>query len=93
MREYGLDACLPELDPQQVLINEVLSKPGNNTLRINRWMEEHFREALRELFTATFESSRGSDLILNPGLSFAGWHAVERLGVPAARLNEGLMRN
>jgi len=92
VRGYGLDACLPELDPQQELVNEALSEPGNNTLRINRWMEEHFREALHEFFCATLEGRRGADLILNSGLSYAGWHVAERLGVPAARLVEGFMR-
>lgn len=83
VREYGLDVYPLQLDPQQVLLNEALSELGNNTVRISRWMEEHFKAALHDLFTATLDSNQGADMILNSGLSFAGWHVAEKLQVPA----------
>ena len=83
VNEYGLDVYPLQLDPQQVLINQTLSELGNNTIRINRWMEENFKSALQDIFTATLNANRGADLMLNSGLSFAGWHVAEKLNIPA----------
>ncbi len=83
VKEYGLDFYPLNLDPRQVLVNQALAELGNNMLRINRWMEENFKSALGEIFTATLEANQGSDLIINSGLSFAGWHVAEKLKTPA----------
>lgn len=83
VKEYGLDFYPLQLDPRQVLINQALSKLGNNTIRINRWMEENFKSALQDIFIATLNANRGADLMLNSGLSFAGWHVAEKLKIPA----------
>jgi UDP:flavonoid glycosyltransferase YjiC (YdhE family) len=83
VREYGLDFYPLDLDPREVLINQALSELGNNTFRINRWMKENFKPALRDIFIATLKANRDADLILNSGLSFAGWHVAEKLEIPA----------
>lgn len=83
VRKYGLDFYPLQLDPQQVLINQALSELGNNTIRINRWLEENFKSALQDIFIATLNANRGANLIMNSGLSFAGWHVAEKLNVPA----------
>jgi sterol 3beta-glucosyltransferase len=83
VKEYGLDFYPLQLDPRQVLLNQAMSELGNNTLRINRWMRENFAPALRDIFTATLRADRDTDLILNSGLSVAGWHVAEKLGIPA----------
>lgn len=72
VRKYGLDFYPLQLDPQQVLINQALSELGNNTIRINRWLEENFKSALQDIFIATLNANRGANLIMNSGLSFAG---------------------
>jgi sterol 3beta-glucosyltransferase len=83
VKEYGLDLYPLHLDPRQVLLNQALSELGNNTFRITRWMEENFRSALRDIFEATLTANRDADLMLNSGLSFAGWHVAEKLDIPA----------
>jgi len=83
VKEHGLDVYPLQLDPRQVLVNQALSELGNNTIRVNRWMEENFKAGLRYLFTETLNANRGADLILNSGLSFAGWHVAEKLNIPA----------
>lgn len=83
VKEHGLDAYPLELDPRQVLVNQALSELGNNAVRINRWLEENFKSGLRYLFTETLNANRGADLMLNSGLSFAGWHVAEKLSIPA----------
>ena len=83
VRAYGLDFYPLQLDPRQVLIDQALSELGNNTLRINRWMEKHFNPALQDTFRETLKANQGSDLILNSGLAFSGWHVAEKLDVPA----------
>jgi len=83
VRDYGLDVHPLQLDPRQVLVNQALSELGNNTVRINRWMEENFKASLHDLFIETLNANRGADLILNSGLSFAGWHVAEKLNIPA----------
>jgi sterol 3beta-glucosyltransferase len=83
VREYGLDFYPLHLDPRQVLINQALSELGNNTIRVTRWMEENFKSALRDIFEATLTANRDAELMLNSGLSFAGWHVAEKLDIPA----------
>lgn len=83
VRQHGLEVHLLHLDPRQVLANQALAELGNNTVRINRWMQENFRPALRAIFQVTLEAAQGADLMLNSGLSFAGWHVAERLHMPA----------
>ena len=36
-----------------------------------------------DLFQTTLDANRDADLILNSGLSFAGWHVAEKLNKPA----------
>ena len=83
VEEYGLDVYPLQLDPRQVLINQALSELGNNSIRINRWMERNFKDSLQYLFIATLNANRGADIMLNSGLSFAGWHVAEKLNIPA----------
>jgi UDP:flavonoid glycosyltransferase YjiC (YdhE family) len=83
VKEYGLDVYPLQLDPRQVLVNQALSELGNNAIRINRWMEGNFKAGLQYLFDATLDANRGVELILNTGLSFAGWHVAEKLSIPA----------
>jgi sterol 3beta-glucosyltransferase len=80
---FGLDVYPLQLDPRQVLINQAMSELGNNTFRVNRWMEENFKAYLPYLFEASLEANRGADLMLNSGLAFAGWHVAEKLNIPA----------
>jgi UDP:flavonoid glycosyltransferase YjiC (YdhE family) len=87
VQAYGLDFYPLYLDPRQVLINQALSEFGNNTIRISRWMKEHFTSALRDIFEATLAASRDAELMLNSGLSFAGWHVAEKLDIPALAAN------
>lgn len=83
IREYGLDFYPLQVDPRQVLVNQAIADLGNNVFKIMRWMEENFRTALTDIFTETLNGSRGTDLMLNSGLSFAGWHVAEKLEIPA----------
>jgi sterol 3beta-glucosyltransferase len=83
VKGYGLDFYPLRLDPRQVLLNQALSELGNNTFRITRWVEENFRSVLRDVFEATLTANRDADLMLNSGLSFAGWHVAEKLDIPA----------
>ena len=83
VKEYGLDFYPLHLDPRQVLIQQALSEVGNNTIRVTRWMEENFKSALRDIFEATLAANRDTDLMLNSGLSFAGWHVAEKLDILA----------
>ena len=83
VKEHGLDFFPLQLDPRQVLINQALSELGNNTIRINRWMEENFKSGLQDIFKVTLQANLDAELILNSGLSFAGWHVAEKLGTPA----------
>ncbi len=83
VKEHGLDFYPLDLDPRQALINQSLSELGNNPLRINRWMEESFKSVLRDIFCATLDANRDAELMLNSGLSFAGWHVAEKLEISA----------
>lgn len=83
VRGYGLDFYPLRLDPRQVLLGQALSELGNNTLRITRWMESNYSTALKDIFEATLAACRDGELMLNSGLSFAGWHVAEKLGIPA----------
>ena len=83
VKEYGLNCYPLHLDPRQVLLNEALSELGHNTFRINRWMRENFKPALRDIFEATLTANRDAELMLNSGLSLAGWHVAEKLDILA----------
>lgn len=83
VKQYGLDFCPLDIDPRQVLLNQAVSELGNNFIRINRWMKENLASTLRDLFEATIDASRDADVMLNSGLSFAGWHVAEKLNRPA----------
>ena len=48
--ELGLDFHPIDLDPHQVLLNQVIAEPGNNMVRIMRWMEKNFKSVLRTCF-------------------------------------------
>ena len=41
-----------------MLVNQALSELENNTIRINRWMEENFKAGLQYLFIATLDANR-----------------------------------
>ena len=82
VREHGLEVYPLDVDPRQVLLTQAVAELGNNTFRISRWMEEHFRPGLADLFRATLEAARDADLLVNSSLSFAGWHVAEKLGIP-----------
>lgn len=81
--EHGLDFYPLDLDPHQVLLNQVIAELGNNMVRIMQWMEKNFKSVLRDLFLTTLNANQDADLILNSGLSFAGWHVAEKLNKPA----------
>jgi sterol 3beta-glucosyltransferase len=83
VRKYDLDFHPLDLDPREVLINQALTELGNNTIRITRWMKEKFRPILREIFETTLVANQDAELILNSGLSFAGWHVVEKYNIPS----------
>ena len=81
VNKYGLDFYPLDLDPREVLINQALAELGNNTIRISHWMQKNFKPVLREVFEKTYFANKDADLILNSGLSFAGWHVAEKLKV------------
>jgi sterol 3beta-glucosyltransferase len=83
VEEHDLDFYPIDLDPREVLINQAISELGNNMLRIMRWMEKNFKLALQDIFQITLDANRDTDVMLNSGLSFAGWHVAEKLEVPA----------
>ena len=83
VKEYDLDFYPLDLDPREVLINQALSDLGNNTIRITRWMKENFKPVLREIFEVTLAANQDTELMLNSGLSFAGWHVAEKLSIPS----------
>lgn len=83
VKNHGLDFHPLALNPHEVLVNQALSELGNNIIRINQWMGANFRPVLRDIFTATLIANRDAELVINSGLSFAGWHVAEKLGVPA----------
>ncbi|MBI5035196.1 MAG: glycosyltransferase family 1 protein [Chloroflexi bacterium] len=83
VKQYGLDFYPLDIDPRQVLLNQAVSELGNNFIRINRWIKENLTSTLRDLFEATLDASRDADVVLNSGLSFAGWHVAEKLKIPA----------
>jgi sterol 3beta-glucosyltransferase len=83
VREHGLGFYPLQLDPRQVLINQAVSELGNNVVRMHRWLEKNFKLELEDLFIATLDANRDADVMLNTGLSFAGWHVAEKLGIPA----------
>jgi sterol 3beta-glucosyltransferase len=83
VKAYGLDFYPLAPNPRQVLVTQALSELGNNTVRITRWLKENFQSTLRDVFQATLDANRETDLMLNSGLSFAGWHVGKKLGIPA----------
>lgn len=83
VREHGLDLYPLPLDPRQVLINQALTELGNNPLLISRWLKANFQPVLRDIFAATLAANADAELMLNSGLSFAGWHVAEKLDIPA----------
>jgi len=83
VRKYGLDYYPLDLNPREVLINQALAELGNHAIRITHWMKENFKPVLREVFEATLVANQDAELMLNSGLSFAGWHVAEKLHVPS----------
>ncbi len=83
VKEHGLDFYPLDLDPREVLINQVISDLGNNVVRIMSWLEKHFTPVLEDAFRTTVEANRDADLMLNSGLFFIGWHVAEKIKVPA----------
>ena len=83
INDHNLDYHPISLDPRQVMINQALADLGNNTVRITRWIKENFKPVLREIFIETLKANRNTDLMLNSGLSFAGWHIAEKFNIPS----------
>jgi UDP:flavonoid glycosyltransferase YjiC (YdhE family) len=83
VNEHGLTLYSLDLDSREVLLNETLSQLGNNPIRVNQWIEHRFAPVLRSVFEATFQAARDAELMVNSGLSIAGWHVAEKLGIPA----------
>jgi sterol 3beta-glucosyltransferase len=81
--KYDLDFYPLDLDPREVLLNQALAELGNNTIRITRWMKNNFRPVLREIFEATLVANQDTKLMLNSGLSLAGWHVAEKRHIPS----------
>jgi sterol 3beta-glucosyltransferase len=81
--EHGLDFFPLDIDPRQVLVDQVIAEMGNNMLRINRWLEKNFKPVLHDVFRISLDVNRDADLILNSGLSFVGWHIAEKLRIPS----------
>ena len=53
-------------------------------------MEENFKSTLQDIFEVTLTANRDAELMLNSGLSFAGWHVAEKLGIPALAFAVGI---
>ncbi len=83
VREYGLEVQPLDLNPKQILLQQSLANIGGGNWRITRWLAENFQGVLKDLFRATLEAARDADLVVNSGLSFAGWHVAEKLKLPA----------
>lgn len=83
VNRHGLTLYSLDLDPRQVLLNESLSQLGNNPIRVNQWIEQRFAPVLGSVFEATLQAARDAELMVNSGLSIAGWHVAEKLGIPA----------
>ncbi len=66
-----------------ILVNESLSQLGNNPIRVNQWLEHRFAPVLGSVFEATLQAAQDAELVVNSGLSIAGWHVAEKLGIPA----------
>ena len=81
--QHGLTLYPLAHDPREVLLNESLSRLGNNPLRVNQWIEHRFAPVLGSLFESTLEATRDAELMVNSGLSIAGWHVAEKLDIPA----------
>ncbi|MEJ2557723.1 MAG: glycosyltransferase [Anaerolineae bacterium] len=81
--EHNLDFFPMEGDPRQVLLAQAVAELGNNPFRVNRWIAENFKPALKEVFHATLDAAQGADLLLNSALSFAGWHVAQKLDIPS----------
>jgi hypothetical protein len=45
--EHHLDYFPMEGDPRQVLLTQAVAELGNNPIRVNRWIAENFRPALK----------------------------------------------
>ncbi len=83
VKEHGLDFYPIALDPREVLVEEAIAELGNNMLPIMRWLDEHFKPVVADVFKLTLETNRDTDLMLNAGLYFVGWHVAEKLNIPA----------
>jgi sterol 3beta-glucosyltransferase len=81
--EHGLDFYPLDIDPRQVLLDQVIAEMGNNMIRINRWLEKNFKPVLHDVFKITLDVNRDANLILNSGLSFVAWHIAEKLNIPS----------
>jgi mannose-6-phosphate isomerase-like protein (cupin superfamily) len=82
-KQHGLTFYPLDLDPREVLLNESLSQFGSNPIRVNQWIEHRFAPVLGSVFEATFQAAQDAELMVNSGLSIAGWHVAEKLGIPA----------
>jgi sterol 3beta-glucosyltransferase len=81
--QHGLTLHPLDLDPREVLLNESLSQLGNNPVRVNQWIEHRFAPVLGSIFESTLQAARDAELMVNSGLSIAGWHVAEKLAIPA----------
>jgi sterol 3beta-glucosyltransferase len=79
----GLEVRIIDIDPRQVQLQQSLADVGGRNWRITRWLVENFQAVLEDLFRATLSAAQGAELMINSGLSFAGWHVAEKLKLPA----------
>ncbi|MFN2281734.1 MAG: glycosyltransferase [Anaerolineales bacterium] len=82
-QQYGITVHPLDLDPKQILLQQSLADIGGGNWRITRWLVENFQWVLDDLFRATLDAAREADLIINSGISLAGWHVAEKLDLPA----------
>jgi sterol 3beta-glucosyltransferase len=87
VREHGLDFYPVPLDPREVLLKQAVADFGINPVKFTRWLREHYKVLLNDLFRVTYEAADSADLLLNSWLSFAGYHVAEKRGIPAIAAN------
>ncbi len=82
VRTHGLRIYPISIDPRQVLIQQSLANVGNNPVAMVQFLHRNFQGALRSIFVDTMAAGRGAELMVNSGLSHAGWHVAEKLNIP-----------
>lgn len=83
VRQHDLDFYPIQLDPRQVLVEQSISDFEDNPLVFFRWLRSGYEVFLEDLFRVTDQAAEGADLLINSGLSFAGYHVAEKHAIPA----------